>query len=113
MKRRCELQLLPGCRGVHAEIGELAAEGAIEALGVQQPDCRSAENPGIELPAPNDLRIHEALVDIHQGRWRMRRRCPDSERVERHVETKEHQCQRSRGDRKVQRKTTPRSLSFV
>ena len=77
-----QFALLVGGRRIHRQIGEAAPEGAAEIRRVEQAQGRGAEHRGIVGAAARDLRIHEALVAIHQRPLRPPRPGPQPVGVE-------------------------------
>ena len=107
-EERGELHLLPGRAGVEPEIGEVRAEARVEQGRIEETHRRGAEHRRVEAAAAHDLRIHEALVQIHDrgGRGaRGRARPIGIEREDEGGEARRHgKCR----EREARREGTPR-----
>jgi hypothetical protein len=58
--------------------------------GSSRAHCRGADDGGIECARANELRVHEALVDIHQRLRRPPGRDPQPERIQCNGESEQH-----------------------
>src|SRR5215218_6198220 len=103
-----ELQLLPGSARIKTEIGEARAKPAVKLSRVEKTNGRRTENRGVEAAAAHRLRVHEALVEIHDGRGRSLRPGPRAVGVEDDDERVERRSQPGRGSDKAQREAAPR-----
>src|SRR5215475_10336985 len=65
-KKLNRLSLLERRCSVHPEIRKMSAELSLEIGRLEQPDGRRAEHRTVEFTRAQNLRIHEALIDIHQ-----------------------------------------------
>ena len=98
------LRLLPGRRRIHREVDEAGIEAARENLGIEQLHRRGADHRRVETPGADELRVHEALVDIHDRPRRLPGMDAHAEGVEHRDEGEE---QAGDGQRRRQEPSRP------